>query len=111
MLGTIRSLGANFGVAFTGTLIADTQSQVMLQKIASNEATASLPTGFVDGLVHSMQPAIDALQRLPEPTQQFVNTYFNESYLYAFSMANAVDAALGAIGLFGVLVWFKNKKV
>jgi len=109
LLGTIRALGANFGVAATGTLILDTQSRVLFTKIATDAQTADLSSNFINGLVHSMQPAIDALQRLPTATQQIVTTYFNESYRFAFGIATAVDAAMGLIGLFGLLVWFKIK--
>ncbi len=109
ILGTIRSLGANFGVAVTGTLIADTQSRLMLQNISLDERTAALSANLIDGLVHAMQPAIDALHRMPESVVQAVNGYLNESYQYAFGMANAVDAMLGVIGLLGVLIWTKRR--
>jgi EmrB/QacA subfamily drug resistance transporter len=111
MLGTIRSLGSNFGVAAMGTLIADTQSHLLFKKMGADEQTASLSYGFIDGLLHSTKPAIDALQHLSTDVQQLVTLYLNESYQYGFGLANAVSAGMGLIGMFGVFVWFKKSRI
>jgi EmrB/QacA subfamily drug resistance transporter len=91
IVGTIRALGANFGIAATGTLIFDTQSKLFTKKMASESLS---PTVF------------DHLSQLPPAVQAL----YNDSYRLAFGLANSVDAIVCAIGLFAMLIWFRKKK-
>jgi MFS family permease len=110
LLGTIRALGVNFGVAIVGSLIVDSQKNIFARELSENETTSSLSPKMFDGLMEASAQAKEALESLSFPLKQIVLDIFNRSYKLAFVYASIVEATVILICLIATLLFLKKQK-
>ncbi|MBI5346492.1 MAG: MFS transporter [Chlamydiae bacterium] len=104
LLGTIRSLGINFGVAIMGSLIVDISSSQFSAKLLENTATNALNPKIFEGAAQKSN-----LQTLSPALQKTVTDFFNDAYMMAFQYVNITEAMIVLISLIGMFLFFKKR--
>lgn len=110
LLGTIRSLGINFGVAIIGSLIGDVQKNVFTKQLMENDKISTLDPKVFENLMEGDSIANRAFESLSPSIQTTITDFFQHSYRIAFLFANIAEATIIFIVLIGTFVFLKRKK-
>lgn len=111
---TIRQFGATLGMAVFGQVFLSLQNHWFGIKLQGDPMTEGLDPRTFEGLLAHADPAIQAMNALPEPIAKKVYDGFLSTYISSSTAINYLSLAFAVCGLICVIFlikWGKSKPI
>ncbi|HSX12061.1 MAG TPA: MFS transporter [Rhabdochlamydiaceae bacterium] len=111
LASTVRQFASTLGMAILGALLLYYQDKKLVLALSQNAETAHLNPSQFEGLLVQTPSALQVLEQLPEPVQNYVRTSDLSAYITAFYNINFVTLFVAALGLLVAVTCVKKKLV